>query len=187
MQQAHTGMKQAESRTKDVEASLANSVATLLAAAAIALGVVGLLVAFGYINGDNSTNHFQDGMIWLVLGIISSVAANAFRREHHGVDAEARSDTKDVETWLANSLATLLAAAAIALGVVGLLVAFGYINGDSTNHFQDGMTWLVLGLISGIAANAFRRERRGVDSHTLSDTKVYRGPDETERAGSRIR
>jgi len=96
---------------------------------------------------------------------------------------------KDVETWLANSLATLLAAAAIVLGVVGLLVAFGYINGDnSTNHFQDGMVWLVLGLICGIAGNIFRREHHVVDPNAgtfgTSNT-LFRSSDEPARAGSR--
>src|SRR2546423_1069058 len=90
MQQTHTGgMQKAEHTAKDVETWLANSLATLLAASAIVLGVIGLLVAVGYINGDNSTNHFNDGMVWLVLGVICGIAANVFRREHHVVDPNA--------------------------------------------------------------------------------------------------
>jgi H+/Cl- antiporter ClcA len=97
MQQAHTGVRGAENRAKDIETWLANSLATILAAAAIVLGVIGLLVAFGYLNGDNSVNHFQDGMVWLVLGVISGIAANVFRREHHVVDAN--SGFRDTTTY----------------------------------------------------------------------------------------
>jgi hypothetical protein len=70
---------------------------------------------------------------------------------------------KDLETWLGNSLATILAGLAVAAGVVGMLMAFGYINEDSTNPFQDGMVWMVGGLILAISANVFRREHHVVD------------------------
>jgi hypothetical protein len=70
---------------------------------------------------------------------------------------------KDLETWLGNSLATILAGLAVAGGVIGLLMVFGYINKDSTNPFQDGMAWMVGGLIMAICANVFRREHHVVD------------------------
>lgn len=87
MQPTHSGMARSENMTKDMETWVANSLATLLSVAAVVLGVIGLLVAFGYLNGDNSVNHFQDGMVWLVLGLITGIVANVFRREHHVVDA----------------------------------------------------------------------------------------------------
>jgi len=74
---------------------------------------------------------------------------------------------EDVERWVGNSLATLLAAAAIGAGVIGLLLAFGYINDDATNPFQDGVIWLSLGLILGLAAHVFRREHNVVDDKSL--------------------
>jgi hypothetical protein len=70
---------------------------------------------------------------------------------------------RDWETWLGNSLATILAGLAVAAGVIGMLMAFGYINEDSTNAFQDGMIWMVGGLIMAICANVFRREHHVVD------------------------
>ncbi|MEX0749200.1 MAG: hypothetical protein WD359_00190 [Dehalococcoidia bacterium] len=70
---------------------------------------------------------------------------------------------KDVDTWLGNGLATILSGLAIAAGVIGLLVAFGQINEDATNSFQDGIVWLLGGVILGITANVFRREHHVVD------------------------
>lgn len=76
---------------------------------------------------------------------------------------------KDAETWLANSLATILAGLAVASGVIGLLVAFGYMNEDSVNPFQDGIIWLVGGIVLGLCANVFRREH-----HVVDNTEILR-------------
>jgi hypothetical protein len=64
----------------------------------------------------------------------------------------------DAETWLGNALATILAGAGIACGVVGLMVAFEYISTSVNDAFQNGMVWMVGGLILAISANVFRRE-----------------------------
>jgi hypothetical protein len=73
---------------------------------------------------------------------------------------------KDADAWVGNSLATILGGLAVASGILGLLVAFGYINDDATNSFQDGMVWLISGIILAIAGNVFRREHHVVDSDT---------------------
>jgi len=59
----------------------ANALAALLTALAIAAGVVGLLVAFGRI-GDTS-EPFNDGLVWMTGAVLLAVAANIFRREHN--------------------------------------------------------------------------------------------------------
>jgi hypothetical protein len=87
---------------------------------------------------------------------------------------------QDVETWLGNSLAFILAALAVGAGVIGMLLAFGYINENAANPFQDGMVWLIGGVILAICANAFRREHHIVDEDVLSmgrgeDVDVERG------------
>ena len=69
----------------------------------------------------------------------------------------------DVETWLGNMLATLLAAAAIACGVIGFFVAFDYIDTSVNTPFDNGMIWLVSGLVLAISANVFRREHHIVE------------------------
>ena len=81
---------------------------------------------------------------------------------------------KDVETWLGNSLATILAALAVGAGVVGMLMVFEYINEDSTNPFQDGLTWMIGGLILAICANVFRREHHVVDYDERAFSGTYR-------------
>jgi hypothetical protein len=80
---------------------------------------------------------------------------------------------KDVETWLGNSLATILAALAVGAGVVGMLMVFEYINEDSTNPFQDGLAWMIGGLILAICANVFRREHHVVDSPDMRPRGYY--------------
>jgi hypothetical protein len=77
---------------------------------------------------------------------------------------------KDLDTWLGNSLATILAGLAVAAGVIGLLVAFGYINDDAATPFEDGLVWMIAGIILAIAANVFRREHHVVDA----DMRGYR-------------
>jgi uncharacterized protein YrrD len=65
----------------------------------------------------------------------------------------------DVVSWLGNGLAALLSLFAIAAGVIGMLVAFGVI-GDSGSPFEDGIAWLIAGVVLSLAANVFRREHR---------------------------
>jgi hypothetical protein len=84
---------------------------------------------------------------------------------------------KDADAWVGNSLATILGGLAVASGVLGLLVAFGYINDGATNSFQDGMVWLISGIILAIAGNVFRRE------HHVVDSDLYRSPDTRPLAG----
>jgi len=95
---------------------------------------------------------------------------------YSGFTAKDRSRAvKDLDIWVANSLATILAGLGIASGIIGLLVAFGYINGDAVNSFQDGMVWMVGGLILTIAANVFRREHHLIDSDSLAGRPLSGG------------
>ena len=71
---------------KDVETWLANTLATLLAGVGVAAGVIGFLVAFGYLDKPNSLTDFDAGIVWMFGGLILAIAANVFRREHHMVD-----------------------------------------------------------------------------------------------------
>lgn len=76
---------------------------------------------------------------------------------------------RDVDTWVGNSFAFILSGLAVASGVIGMLVAFEYINEGNVNPFEDGMVWLVAALVLGLCANAFRRE------HHVVDPKDYTG------------
>lgn len=76
------------------------------------------------------------------------------------------SGVKDADTWIGNSLATILAGLGVAAGVIGLLVAFGYLNDNATNPFEDGMVWMIAGIILTLAGNVFRREHHIVEPNT---------------------
>lgn len=75
----------------------------------------------------------------------------------------------EVETWIANSIATILAFLGILAGVFGLFEAFGYFN-SGVNNFDNGMVWMVGGVILVIAANVFRREHHVTDASELVET-----------------
>ncbi len=69
-----------------------------------------------------------------------------------------RTNMQDLETWLGNSLAAILAGLAVVSGVIGMFVAFGYTDVEQVNEFDYGIIWMVGGLILGLCANVFRRE-----------------------------
>jgi hypothetical protein len=82
---------------QEAERWAGNGLAVLMAAAAVGAGLIGLLLAFGIINEDGSTAHFEDGIIWLSLGLILGIAANVFRREHSIVDVDVKETQKTNE------------------------------------------------------------------------------------------
>jgi hypothetical protein len=74
-------------KAKDADVILGNGLAVIGAGVAIALGVIGLLVGFDMIGTDVNTP-FENGLLWLAAGVITGLAANVFRREHHVVDPD---------------------------------------------------------------------------------------------------
>jgi hypothetical protein len=82
---------------------------------------------------------------------------------------------KDLDTWAGNSLATILAGLAVAAGVIGMLVAFGQIREDNTNPFEDGLIWMIGGVILAISANVFRREHHVVDANMSMAERPLQG------------
>jgi hypothetical protein len=88
---------------------------------------------------------------------------------------------RDVETWLANSLATVLAGFGIAGGVIGWFVAMGYVDHTNTlTDFDAGIVWMVGGLVLAIAANVFRREHHVVDPKDVAPTFRSEAPYRSE-------
>lgn len=148
-----------------------NSLAMIAAIAGIAAGVIGFLMAFGYINDDTLTP-FEDGMTWLLGGLVVAIVANIFRREHHIVDS--LSDDRgvaDIDAVLANTIALIVGSLAVACAVIGLLVHFTYINDGNVNPFQDALVWFTSGGILAFAALTFRRETHVGDT-SLPSTRV---------------
>ena len=103
---------------------------------------------------------------------------------------------KDIETWLANSLATLLAGFGVAGGVVGFFVAMGYADHpNSLTDFDAGLVWMFGGLILAVAGNVFRREHHVVDPKEVEPStygsseryRTERPPSEPYRGETRTR
>jgi hypothetical protein len=84
--QTYGGRTRDRSRmAKDAETVLGNSLATMIAAGAGALAVIGLLVGFNIMETDNP---FNNGLLWLAAAIATALCANVFRREHHIIDED---------------------------------------------------------------------------------------------------
>lgn len=97
MQQAES-LQRAHARARgagDAVTWVGNALAALLSAVAIAAGVIGMLVAFSVIG--NADEPFEDGMMWLIGGIVVAVTANVFRREHHLARAAPAGDTASMQ------------------------------------------------------------------------------------------
>ncbi len=151
-------------RTKDTETILGNSIASVAAAAAVVLAVLGLLVGFDMVTTDLP---FQNGLIWLISGIVVATIANVFRREHHITETATSHRAQDAETVLGNSIAGLMAAGAVVLAVLGLLVGFGVVNTDLP--FENSLLWLAAAVIVAMNANVFRREHHITDPDAMTD------------------
>jgi hypothetical protein len=74
-------------KAKDADVVLGNGIASAGVIASIALAVIGLLVGFEVLV-ENNANAFQDGMLWMGSGLVTAIASNVFRREHHVVDPD---------------------------------------------------------------------------------------------------
>lgn len=101
-----TPRNRAEEREQRREKSMAantteyytmNAIATLLALAALAMFVVGMLIGTGIIDTSSTTavttgggnfdgTNFAHGTVWLLGAISTALAANVFRRAHSTVD-----------------------------------------------------------------------------------------------------
>ena len=88
---------------------------------------------------------------------------------------------RDLETWFSNSVATIVAVAAVAAGVIGMLVAFGYISTTQNTPFENGIVWMAGGLILAISATVFRREHHVVDPGSSALMRPEYRPDDRDR------
>jgi len=88
---------------------------------------------------------------------------------------------RDLETWFSNSVATIVAMASVGAGVIGMLVAFDFINTTVNTPFENGIIWMVGGLILAISATVFRREHHVVDPGDVPMPRREDEPDVRER------
>jgi len=151
--------------------------AWLFAAGAIALATLGVLQGFDVIDfrsgeglgvqaGDGgAAQNFQDGALLLVPAIISSLLALTLHQvEHHRVSmnreeraggvrgAEGREygvSRGEAALWnLEHGLAYIGGLATVVWGALTILVGFDVF--DNGNDWRDGLTWGILGIVSGL-------------------------------------
>ena len=175
-------------KTTGADTWIGNGLAMLLAGLGIAAGVIGLMIAFGYLH-DGTPRPFEDGMSWLLPGVVLSLVANLFRREHHVVDEtmdDRMNKASDMDVWAGMGLGTILAGLAVACAVVGLLVNFLAIKDTNPNPFQDALVWFTSGSILGLSSLVCRRERPVNDTTDLvrRDSNDREGNETTPRRES---
>jgi xanthosine utilization system XapX-like protein len=150
-----------------------------MAAVAILLGTLGALEAFDILNlgdahlspqGSTGTGDdagvFVDGALLLIPGIIAALLAFTLHRNEHHERAWSRQSSrgnipttgndgdglrKEDDFWQGEHAGAYAAAViAILLGFIGVLVGFHVF--DEAHTFYDGLTWLMLSLLSSILA-----------------------------------
>jgi hypothetical protein len=127
--------------------------AWVLGIAALGLGAIGLLVGFGVVDSETTSNatiqetasalgsgDWMNGMLWLIPGVSAAFLAMGFHRsEHHRYGASTSGRAGRGLFGMEHALAYLFAASAIAAGALALLA--GYDVFDRGNGVEDGLLW----------------------------------------------
>lgn len=154
--------------------------AWLAAALSIALGVIGLLIAFGIITGTlatasvggavtNPPQQFWSASLWLLTGIASSVLAFTLHRtEHHFRMDPAQLEAGDRSMWMGEHyFAWIVALGAIVLGVIALLIGYDVFNNGYTVF--DGVMWA----LASIGTSMLAATLHNVGHHQMADEEDY--------------
>ncbi|MCK9517704.1 MAG: hypothetical protein M0R74_01575 [Dehalococcoidia bacterium] len=136
--------------------------AYVAAVVAIAMAVIGLLIGFGQLDAwdtglaaDEVTAPMSatwwDGVLWLIGALSLYMLSTALHQtQHHFGRMPSSLDSTNRTLWAGEHLAAYIAAiAAIALGVIGLLVAYDAFGNDNTVF--DGLLWMFASFGASIA------------------------------------
>lgn len=149
-----------------------HSLAWLMAAVAIALGVIGLLVGFNILelrSGEEGAANevalptsFLDGAMWLFAALTASILAFTLHTtDHHRIGNPSGASKSDQAMASGEHMgAYLVAVISIALVVIGMLVGYGVF--DVANQQLDGLLWIWAGFGSGILAATLHSVRHHV-------------------------
>ncbi|MCC6381853.1 MAG: hypothetical protein IT304_05050 [Dehalococcoidia bacterium] len=167
---AHVPMTGAQVSTYNTEHMLAY----LVALGAIVMGVIGLLVGFDVISngaeGDvTGGSHFWNGVVWLLPAISAALLSMALHRtDHHLTRSQASPDGAHEGMWQGEHwTAWLVAAGAVAMGVIGILVGFNVI-GPGVDMF-DGVLWGFASVGAAVLTNTLHAVRH----HQIASDEDY--------------
>lgn len=154
--------------------------AWLATALSIALGVIGLLIAFGIITGTlatapiggaatNPPQQFWSASLWLLTGISSAALAFALHRtEHHFRMDPAMMEAGDKSMWMGEHyLAWIAALGAIVLGIIALLIGYDVFSNGYTVF--DGVMWA----LASIGTSMLAATLHNVGHHQMADEEDY--------------
>jgi hypothetical protein len=160
----------------------------LMALASLALGAIGLLVAFGILGGSEAgvnideaagagaagASDWMQGALWLLPAIAIALLSRALHSaDHHerlGAYADERNDSMFSMEHAGAYLAALLTIAAAALAP---LVGFDVF--DNGNVAEDGLIWGLTSLVPAVLTNTLHAVRH--HQHAVITTTVERRTD----------
>jgi hypothetical protein len=163
--------------------------AWLLSAAAMLLGLFGLLRAYGVVGPANTTaagqvtsispgglpDTYWDGGLLLLAALAAALLAFAMHRNEHNRmrDLDTVPDREEALWKTEHLLAYVLAAACAAFAIVGVMTGF---NKDGGHHWQpDGIPWLLASIGAALLANAL---------HSVGHHQLAHEEHETRRHGA---
>lgn len=150
--------------------------AYIFAAAAIVMGVLGLLVGFdvlasggGEVAGPGAASqNFWDGLNWIIPAIAAAMVAYALHSsEHHLAQNPSTLTSSHRSMWNSEHyLAWLVGLATVALATIGILVGFDVIN---TGNSFDGLLWS----FAAIGTGALTMTLHSVRHHQMASEEDY--------------
>jgi hypothetical protein len=166
---------------------------------AIAMAVIGLLIGFGQIDAWNTglgadevtapmSATFWDGLLWITVALSLYMLSSALHQtEHHFDRPPSTLDSANKSMWAGEHyVAYLTAIAAIALGVLALLVAYDAFGNDNTVF--DGLLWMFTSLgasIGTLTLHTVRHHQAATDEDYIMSV-VERHSTAPHTSGTRV-
>lgn len=174
-------------------------IAYILLIGAIAMAVIGLLIGFGQLDawdtglGANEvtapmSSTFWDGLLWITGALSLYMLSSALHQtEHHFDRAPSTLDSANRSMWTGEHyLSYITAIAAIALGVLALLVAYDAFSNDNTVF--DGLLWMFTSLgasIGTLTLHTVRHHQSAADEDYIMSV-VERHSTTPRTSGARV-
>lgn len=166
---------------RDGAYNLEHTLGWLMALAAIALGVIGLLVGFGVIGGSEAgvnideaagagaegASDWLQGALWLLPAISIALLSRALHSSDHH---ERRSLNEEHDGMFAAEHGAAYLAALVTIGAAALAPLVGFDVFDRGNVAEDGMMWGIFSIMPAVITNTLHAVRH--HSHIVTTEYV---------------